>query len=836
MDMSTPFLDPALSTQEAALARGSKLLAGEASPRVLRIFEAIRNYGDPRVALERSVLFTASFQQTDGQPLVLRWAKALHRIAENITISICDDELIVGRPNAWLGRYGLVYGELDGSLMQAAADTFAAQRGKVRCSVAITDDDRRVIDEVLAPYWAGRDFGPNFARALPEDTRFYFFGPDKSNFGNQTGVGICTATWRHSQNWVHDFGKILTRGCKGIREEAQARLAAHEHPRDRVTKQPFLEAVVLTCDALSLWARRYAEHASKLAAETADPVRRAELQQIAETCAWVPENPARTFREAVQSQWFTQMFSRMEQNVGGQISQGRMDQYFLPYYSADLAAGRITQAEARELFQCLWLNMMQSTEVKLSPTAAASMEGFAHFEQITIGGQTPDGRDATNALTYLMLEAARPLPATYPELAVRVHAGTPDRLLAAAVEAIKDGKGTPKLLNDEQIVPFYLSNGATWAEALDYAGSGCIESRLPNRETQVTGNSMVNYGAAIELVLRNGRIKVWNDARFGVETGDPRSFASFDAVFEAFRTQLRHMARQVMTQQYVAMELKPRYFAAPLASMLHDLAMANCTDLHRHGEYLEGAMDLSCIESVGKATAVDSLAAIKHLIYDTATVTWDELLDALDRNWEGCEALRQRCLNAPKYGNGIEWVDALAWEAERVLLDYAHEHPKPHGQGFMLRCIPVTIHVPAGKVVWATPNGRPAHEYLSEGISASHGMDVEGPTAALRSMARGRSIGHKEKAADLINLKFAPATVAGIDGTRRLMQLIRAWCEMKLWHVQFNIVNRATLIAAQMDPVKYRDLVVRIAGYSAYFVDLSPMQQAEIIARTEEAM
>ena len=825
----------ALSTQEAAIVTGRKAVHDNVSPRVLRLFDAIRNYGPPRVTLERAVCFTASFKATEGQPLVLRWAKALKHVAENISITIFDDELIVGRPNTWLGRYGLVYGELDGSLMRAAADLFVQNAGK-RGSVVVTEEDRRIIDETLSAYWQGRDFAPNFARALPEDTRFTIFGPDRDNVVTQTGVMMASAVWRHSQNWAHDFAKILTRGCKGIRADAQARLDALEHPHDVVEKKPFLEAVVITCDALSIWAQRYANRAAEMAASEANPKRRRELEEIAAACAWVPENPARTFREAVQAQWFAQMFSRLEQNVGGQVSQGRMDQYFHPYYERDIAEGRLTKEEAVELFQCVWLNMMQSTEVKLSPTAAASMEGFAHFEQITIGGRTADGRDATNELTYVMLEAARPLQSSYPEIAVRIHSDTPDKLLHAVAEAIKDGKGMPKVLNDEQIVPFYLANGATLSEALDYCGSGCIESRLVNRETQVTGNAMVNYGSAVEMTLRNGRVKVWKDLQFGPHTGDPRTFATFDEVWNAFRAQLLNLARHVMVQQYVAIALKPRHFAAPFASMLHDLANAECMDLHRHGEYIRGAIDLSCIESVGKATAIDSLAAIKHLVYDTKQVTWDELLEALERNWEGREAIRQLCVNAPKHGNGIEWVDRLGFEIEKLLLDYAHDHPKPNGQSFMLRCIPVTIHVPAGKVVWATPNGRPAQEFLSEGISASHGMDVKGPTTALHSIARARCLGYKEKAADLINMKFTPATLAGEEGTRRLMAIIRTWCDLKLWHVQFNVLNRQTLLEAQKNPEKYRNLVVRIAGYSAYFVDLSPMQQAEILARTEEAI
>jgi formate C-acetyltransferase len=513
-----------------------------------------------------------------------------------------------------------------------------------------------------------------------------------------------------------------------------------------------------------------------------------------------------------------------------------MDQYLLPFYQQDLLEGRLTKDSAIELLHCVWLQMAQCMEIKLNPVAAAGTEGFSKFEDICLGGQTPQGRDATNELTYLILESTRALQITCPEPCVRIHAGTPSRLLHQVAEVIKDGKGFPKLLNDEMIVPFYLANGATLQEALDWNISGCCENRLPNRETNCTAAGGINYGSLIEMTLRNGKLKVFKDLQFGIQTGDPRTWNSYDDVWNAFCTQTEHMARHALIQQYNAMRLKPQYFAAPATSMLHDLAMAECRDLHTHGEYFPGAIDHSTFEAIGKGTAIDSLAAIKHLIFDTKKLTWDQLLTAIEDNWQGHEAIRQLCLNAPKYGNGIEWVDAIGFEIESFILEFLHQHPKPQNQAFLLRQIPITFHVPMGKVTWATPNGRNANEYLSEGISASHGMDTKGPTVSLGSMARARNLSYREKAGDLINLKFSPANVAGEEGTQRLTQIIRTWCELKLWHVQFNIINRQTLLAAQQDPAKYRNLIVRIAGYSAYFVDLSPAQQAEIIARTEERM
>ncbi len=820
-----------LSAQEQAIAAGRTTINGTVTDRVLRLYEAIRDYGPPRVSLDRAVLFTESFAQTENEPLVLRWAKALRHFVANVPVTIYPDELIVGRPNSWLGRWGIVYPELDGSVMPAGVEMFLANKGKVG-EVVVTDSDADVINNVLTPYWSGRDYASAFPRELPEETRYLLYGPDKDNVLNWTCVIAATSPMRHSQNWTPDFSKLHTRGVGSIRAEAQAKLDSLTEPRDLVYKKPFLEAVIITCQAMTAWSLRYSVVAGEMALSESDPERRAELEEIAEICRRVPESPARTFREALQAQWWGRVFNLAEQTSSA-LGSGRWDQVLLPYYQKDLAEGRLTSESATELLQCMWLNFWQCIELKLNPVAAAGTEGFSKYDDHCLGGRqpivTPQRSD------HLILDSTRALAITSPEPCVRIHAESPDHLLHHVAEVIKDGKGFPKLLNDETVIPFYLAAGATLKEALDWTVSGCCENRLINRETHCSGNGALNYGAAIEMTLRNGRMKVLGDLKFGVETGDPRQWTSFEQVWDAFGAQILHLAEHVLTQQYVAMRIKPRYFAAPATSMLHDLAMAECRDLHTHGDYIPGSIDHSCFEAIGKATAIDSLAAVKHLIYDTKTLTWDELLTAVEDNWEGHEAVRQMCLQAPKYGNGIDWVDAIGFDIETLILDFLHAHPKPHDQYFLMRQIPVTFHVPLGKVTWATPNGRQASEYLSEGVSASHGMDTKGPTVALTSIARGRNRSYREKGGDLINLKFSPATLAGENGTRRLMQVIRTWSRLKHWHVQFNVINKSTLLAAQKHPEQYRDLIVRIAGYSAFFVDLSPMQQAEIIARTEES-
>ena len=606
-----------LSAQEEAIQSGRKTVHGTATDRILRLFESINPSQPPRVTVERAVLFTESFKETEGQPLVLRWAKALKHFADKAPVTIFDDELIVGRPNTWIGRWAIVYPELDGSVMPAGVEMFRKIKGKVG-EVVVTDEDKKIIDEVLTPYWAGKDYMTAFHRELPEETRFMMFGPDPKNTLLWTCVVLATSPMRHSQNWTPDFSKILTRGVKGLREEARTKLAALSDPRDAVYKRPFLEAVILTCDAMTGWSLRYARLARELAGKETNPQRKKELQEIAEVCEWVPENPARTFREAIQAQWWGQMFNRIEQ-TSSSMGQGRMDQYLWPYYQKDLAEGRITKESATELFQCLWLNMTQCVEIKLNPVAAAGTEGFSKFEDVVLGGVTPDGLDATNELSHLILESTRTLQITCPEPCVRVHANTTDRFLHHVAETIKDGKGFPKLLNDEMVIPFYLANGATLKEAFDWNISGCCENRLINRETNVTGNGGINYGSAVEMTFRDGKLKVLKDLQFGPQTGDPRKWMSYEEVWAGFCKQLEHLGRHALIQQHVALKLKPSYFAAPATSMLHDLAMAECRDLHTHGNYFPGAIDHSCFETIGKGTAIDSLAAVKHLIFDTKT-------------------------------------------------------------------------------------------------------------------------------------------------------------------------------------------------------------------------
>lgn len=781
----------------------------------------------PSIDIERARYFTASFRQTEGQPLVLRWAKALKHVAENITVYIDDHQLLVGRAGC-PGRYGILFPELDGDFLDLAVQELP---GRVESPFNISAEEARIIGDEIAPYWKGKTFHEDLAQALPEETLRLTYHPE--DLMRSRYIVNETASFRSALQWVHDFEKVLKRGFAGIRQEAQERLASLDplSPTDNMEKRPFLEAVVITCDAIVTWARRHADLAAKMAKKETDKVRKQELKDIAAICQRVPEHPARTFREAMQSQWFTQMFSRMEQKTGTVISNGRMDQYLYPFFKQDKDAGKITDEQAMELLELMWVAMSQFIDLYISPVGGAFNEGYAHWEAVTVGGQTRDGRDATNDLTYLFLRSKREFPLNYPDLAARIHARSPERYLWEVAETIKEGSGFPKLINDEEVIPLHLAKGVPFEEIYDYAVSGCTEARMPNLDTYTSGCAYINYAAALEMALHNGRMKLYGDERLGLETGDARQFATWDQLWNAYLAQQTNFLKHAFIQQHIIINLRPKHFATPFGSALHDLCMKNCKDLHE--PVIAGGVDLGYFECIGYGTVIDSLAAIKKLVFEEKKLTMAQVMDAVERNFEGCEDVQHMLRNAPCYGNNDPYADSIAKAIDLASLQFTNRYSKELGVHLDLRYVPFTSHVPFGKVVSAMPNGRKAWTPLADGSSASHGADVNGPTAVLLSNYASKNYDYRERASRLLNIKLTPKCVAGDDGTRKLVSFIRTVCDLKLWHIQFNIVNKETLIAAQKDPEKYRGLIVRVAGYSAYFVDLSPDLQNDIIMRTE---
>ena len=794
-----------------------------------RVFKMLERFDGqkPRIDIERALYFTQSMQETEGQPLVLRWAKAMKHIAENMTVYVQDDQLLLGRAGCD-GRYGILYPELDGDFLDIAVKELP---NRPTSPATITPEDAAIVVEQIAPFWKGKTFHEKLNAALPADVHKLTYD-DPEGLMSRFIVNE-TASFRSSIQWVHDYEKILKRGFNDIRREAQEKLDALDplSPKDNCEKKPFLEAVVIVCEAIVHWAGRHAVLAREVAAKETDPVRKAELIRMAENAERVPGEPARDFWEACQSQWFTQMFSRIEQKTGTTISNGRMDQYFFPYYEKDVEAGILTEEKAMELLECMWVGMAEFIDMYISPTGGAFNEGYAHWEAVTVGGQTPEGCDATNDLTHLILKSKREFPLHYPDLAARIHSRSPESYLWDVAETIKDGSGFPKLINDEEIVPLYVSKGATFAEAYDYAVSGCTEARMPNRDTYTSGGAYINFAAAVEMVLRNGRMKKYGDQPLGVETGDPTAFQTWDEFWDAYVQQHLLFLKTAFHQQYLINKIRATSFAQPMGSAMHDLCMKHCIDLHQ--EQIPEGINLGYFEYMGLGTVVDSLSAIKKLVFEDRKLTMQQIIDAVDANFEGHEDVAALLRSAPCYGNNDPYADAIGREIDRISVEFGGKYSKDLGMHNDVRYVPFTSHVPFGKVVSALPNGRKEFTPLSDGSSASHGADVNGPTAILLSNYNTKNYGMRDRAARMLNIKFTPKCIEGEQGTEKLVSFIRTMCDLKIWHVQFNVINRDTLIAAKKDPQKYRNLIVRIAGYSAYFVDLSPDLQDDLIARTE---
>jgi formate C-acetyltransferase len=793
-------------------------------PRIQRILKTFRQK-PPRMAIDRALLFTESYRATEGFPVILRWSKAIRHVLENLPVVIMSEELIVGRAGP-AGRYGILYPELRCNWLEQTLSSFDAGNS---LPYTLTEDEAEAIRTTLLPYWTGKTLADCQSVLLPDESRRIFYGDE---YYSPMFIINETATERHILQWVLDYEKILTQGTDAIKAKAQDRLQSLD-PKDTnngYDKRAFLLSVLEICNGIEAFSRRYAQCARDMAEHCDDFVRRSELLRIASICDHVPMQPARDFWEAVQSQWFIQLAFRLEVFASGGVSQGRIDQYFYPFFRHDKEAGLLDDNRALELLECLWFKLAESMTMRPA-FAAPHRQGNSHYEAATIGGLLADGRDGTNELSYLILKSKQNFPLDYPDLSVRIHTLTPNSFLAGIADVVKQGSGFPKLFNDEALIPYYVERGVPTSEARCYNVSGCTEIRLPNRDGYVSGHCALNAGAVLEMTLFRGCLKLKDGERYGIDTGDPREFATFEDFWQAFTEQFRYFFRHVLIQNQVFDSMKSGYMASPLMSMLHDRCFEQCKDIHC-GD-IEGTVQVGFWEPTGFGTVTDSLCAIKKLVYDDKVFSMDELISALEDNFEHFPVIHQQCLNAPKYGNNDSYADAIGLLLETFYRSLSESYKTLHGGRLEVRYVPVTAHVPSGRIVSATPNGRLSREPLSEGIGPQQGFDISGPTALMLSVSNTQKCLSDLGAARLFNMKLSPQCVNGEAGTAALSTLIRAWCDLKLWHIQFSVVNNSTLRAAQKDPQKYRNLIVRVAGYSAYFVDLSSDLQDEIVKRTE---
>ncbi len=793
-------------------------------PRIHSILKTFR-LDTPRMAIDRALLFTESYSKTEGQPVTLRWGKAIRHVLENLPVAIMDNELIVGRGGPE-GRYGILYPELRCNWLEQTLEAFDS--GK-KLAYALTNEEADSIRNTILPYWKGRTMVDAQEALLPDETKRILYSDE---YHTPMFIINETSTERHILQWVLDYEKVLKYGIEDLRNKAQARLDSLDpsSAKNGHDKRAFLLSTLEVCAGIEAFSNRYAEKAREMAEKTSDPARKAELLQIAENCSQVPMKPARNLWEAVQSQWFIQLAFRMEVFASGGVGQGRIDQYFYPYYKKDIESGIIDDNRTLELLECLWFKLAESMTMRPA-FIAPHRQGNSHYEAATIGGLLADGRDATNELTYLILKSKRDFPLDYPDLSVRIHTLSPDLLLNGVCEVAKQGTGFPKLFNDEVLVPYYMERGVAKHEARCYNVSGCTEIRLPNRDAYISGHCALNAGAVLEMTLSRGALSQKNNEIFGIDSGDPSTFETYEDFWNAFKEQFKYFSNQVFMQNQIFDSMKTGYLASPVMSMLHDQCFEQCKDIHRPD--LENVVQIGFWEPTGFGTITDSLTAIKKLVFEDKLFTMKQLITALKNNFEGYQDVYHYCINAPKYGNNDPYADEVGLELENFYRSLSESYKTLSGGRLEVRYVPVTAHVPSGRVVGATPNGRLAKEPLSEGIGPQQGFDVKGPTALTNSVANTQKCLSDLGAARLFNMKLSPQCVAGKAGTQALSAIIRSWCDLKLWHIQFSIINNQTLRAAQKDPQKYRNLIVRVAGYSAYFTDLSEDLQEEIARRTE---
>lgn len=631
--------------------------------------------------------------------------------------------------------------------------------------------------------------------------------------------------WRQAVGEITaDYQDVLfKKGFGGIKKEAEAYLAELDATSlEGAEKMEFYRSIVLVCDGIIRLANRYREKAREMAAEEADQTRKAELLQIAEICDVVPENPPKSFREAMQFMWFTQMGGILSENPLA-WNPGRFDQYMYPYYKADKEAGVITADEAQELIECLWLKLSEWVWT-ISANTADFFAGYNQFQNLTVGGRTRDGKDATNELSYMCLKATEDTLAHQPGLSVRIHPDTPDEFMAAVTHLVSKGTGFPAIHSDNAGYQMLVNAGYEPEDARDWSNCGCVVPHF-RKTGEWTSAANLNFAAALEFATNEGKSRL-SGKKIALDEKDPKTFSTYEEVEEAFYKQFAYLIKQAVISLITAQRLHVEMVPRPFMSACIEDCMKNGKDLTKGGaKYNIGPV----ITGIGIAVVANSLAAIKKLVFEEKSVTMAEIIDAINNNWEGYDELRARVQAAPKYGNDDDYVDDIAREIGNFFYQEVHKYKDINGNHLLSAFMGISNYLPTGKVLGATPDGRKATEPISEGVSPYVGTDTSTPLAAMRSAAKLNQDIHS--GGTLLNLRLNQDLVATKRGQANLGAMIQSYFALGAFHVQFNTVSTETLRKAQAHPEDYKDLLVRVAGYSTQFVNLSKSMQDSIIAR-----
>lgn len=768
----------------------------------------------PEIDLENAILLTRGFQESEGEPLAVQKAYAFRKQCREKTVKIWDGELIVGNSGS-KQRGGLVCADTCWSVLDAELDTIST---RAYDPFYLSPEDRQAFLDIVKPYWKGRSTYEKWMVQIPEEARaLRDCGALYINRKAVRGWGETTA----------GYSLIINEGIEGVRRRIEETRSGLDITKPgHYEKLSYLRALSLSAEGIVDLSKRYAAEARRQAEAETDPDRKAELLKIAEVCDRVPEKPARTFWEAVQSLYFYQTCIFMEQNAAS-YNPGRMDQYLYPYYKADLEAGRITPEQAQELLDCLWVKFSEPCLFQDEVTARFSA-GYPMFQNVCVGGVDARGMDAVNDLSYMILQATMDVQLYQPSLSVRYNmARNPNRFLKKVAEVLKLGTGFPAFHNDEIGLQMMLNKGIPMREAWNWNPCGCVETNLEGKQRCYTSYADYNLGAAVEYALLNGRSRKYG-SQASIETGDPRSFRTYEEFLEAVKKQVAWEIRAVVAGSHVNDDIGMER-VCPALSMSFAECISNAKDYAWGGaKYNIG----NGIDAIGVADLVNSVYAVKKLVYEDKSVSWDTLLAALDADFQGYEDVERLCMDCPKYGNDDEEINDLTASLFTFIADYIESFESKFGT-MTSGILPVSGNTPFGLEVGALPSGRRAYVPLADGVSPSCGTDMDGMGAVIKSVSH---IPHgRFTQGTLLNAKLDTSFNDAPGSTEALMNFLKSMCTLGVFHVQFNVVDAETLLDAQEHPEEYNGLLVRVAGYTAYFTELGRETQDDIISRTTHA-
>jgi trans-4-hydroxy-L-proline dehydratase len=767
----------------------------------------------PSITAERALLLTGFYKKNAAATLSppMKRALAFRHVLEHKTLFIDDGELIVGERG--IGPKSTpTYPELTAHSLE----DLDILDSRPKTSFKVSAETRKAYETEILPFWRGQTIREKIFAEMDEDWKAAYEAGVFTEFMEQRAPG----------HTVLD-DKIYHKGMAGFQADIRKAIEAldfHSDP-EAFAKKEELEAMSVAAGALIRYAERHAEKARELAGREKDPHRKAELEKIAEICFYVPRNAPRDFWEALQYYWFVHLGVITELNTWDSFNPGRLDQHLYPFYKKGLEDGSLTEERARELLQAFWIKFNnQPAPPKVGVTAEESGT-YTDFCLINLGGVKRDGSDAVNELSFLILDIIEEMRLLQPSSMVQISKKSPDSFLRRALRIIKTGFGQPSIFNTDAIVQEMIRQGKSLEDARLGGASGCVEAGIFGKENY-TLTGYFNLPKVLEITLHNG-VDPRTGKKIGLDTGEPAAFASYEDLFEAFRRQVRHFIDVKIKGNGIIERIYAEYMPTPFLSLLIDDCIARGKDYHNGG----ARYNTSYIQGVGVGTLTDALTAIKYNVYDRKSLSLSDLLAALNTNFSGQESLRLKLLNkTPKYGNDDDYADSVMVSIFNLYHDAVNGRPNTKGGTYRINLLPTTVHIYFGKVTDATPDGRRSGEPLSEGVSPVQGADRHGPTAVIKSVAK---MDHLRTGGTLLNQKFTPQLLATEEGLGKLASLVRSYFKLDGHHIQFNVVTVETLREAQKHPERYRDLIVRVAGYSDYFVDIGPELQEEIIRRTE---